>query len=65
MTSPRYSDGVFTIPARRCGRCGGLLTSADSIREGYGHACKAKLRREEREKEERKNQYSLFDEENE
>ena len=27
---------IFTIPARRCKRCGGLLTSAEAIRDGYG-----------------------------
>ena len=30
---------IFTIPARRCKRCGGLLTSAEAIRDGYGSCC--------------------------
>lgn len=33
---------VFTIPARRCKRCGGLLTSSQGIRDGYGRAAFAK-----------------------
>jgi len=54
---------VFTIPARRCKRCGGLLTSSQAIRDGYGACCLRKMRQEERAKEEAKNQYSLFEEE--
>lgn len=53
-------DETFTIKARRCKRCGGLLFSADSIRDGYGHSCKMKMRREAQRREEEKNQYSLF-----
>ena len=52
---------VFTIPARRCKRCGGLLTSAQAIQDGYGHTCKMKARREALAREEMKNQVSLFD----
>ena len=52
---------VFTIPARRCKRCGGLLTSAQAIKDGYGSCCLRKIRQEQRAKEEAKNQYSLFD----
>ena len=51
---------IFTIPARRCKRCGGLLTSAQAIRDGYGSCCLRKMRQEARAKEEEKNQYSLF-----
>ena len=32
-------DEVFQIPARRCKRCGGLLTSQQAIADGYGHTC--------------------------
>lgn len=53
-------DDVFTIPARRCKRCGGLLTSAQAIKDGYGHTCKMKARREELARLEAKNQMSLF-----
>ncbi len=51
---------VFTIPARRCKRCGGLLTSDQAIRDGYGACCLRKMKQEARAKEEVKNQYSLF-----
>lgn len=60
----RDHDGVFQIPARRCKRCVGLLTSAQALRDGYGHTCKMKARREEIAKQEAKNQYSLFGEDN-
>lgn len=56
-----FDEEIFRIPARKCKRCGGLLTSAQALRDGYGHTCKMKVRREELEKEEAKNQYSLFD----
>ncbi len=51
---------IFRIPARRCKRCGGLLTSAQALKDGYGHTCKMKVRQEEIEKEVDRNQYSLF-----
>ena len=35
---------VFTIPARRCKRCGGLLTSAQGLQDGYGPCCLRKMR---------------------
>ena len=57
----RAESEIFTIPARRCKRCGGLLTSAEAIRDGYGSCCLRKMRQEARAKEEAKNQYSLFD----
>lgn len=53
-------DDVFTIKARRCKRCGGLLTSSQAIQDGYGPCCLRKMRQEERKKEEMKNQISLF-----
>lgn len=52
---------IFTIPARRCKRCGGLLTSEKAIREGYGSCCLRKMKQEERDREIAKNQYTLFD----
>lgn len=57
-------DEVFHIPARHCKRCGGLLTSSKAIKDGYGHTCKMKTRKEELEREEAKNQFSLFEENN-
>lgn len=59
----QQGNEVFTIPARRCKRCGGLLTSAQAIKDGYGSCCLRKIRQEERAKEQLKNQCSLFDEE--
>ena len=35
-------DGeIFTIRARRCKRCGRLLTSAEAVEKGYGCQCAA------------------------
>lgn len=56
-----YDGEIFRIPARKCKRCGGLLTSAQALKDGYGHTCKMKVRQDELKKEEAKNQYSLFD----
>lgn len=56
-------DEVFQIPARRCRRCGGLLTSKAGIRDGYGPCCLRKLQEEEAERQARKAQFSLFEEE--
>lgn len=35
-------DEIFTVKARRCKRCGGLLTSKQAVADGYGHVCKMK-----------------------
>lgn len=44
-------DGeIFTIRARRCKRCGRLLTSAEAVEKGYGCQCAAKAQAEEDEK---------------
>lgn len=56
----REQQEVFKIDARRCKRCGGLLTSKQGLRDGYGPCCLQKLRTEERQREEEKRQYSLF-----
>lgn len=53
--------GIFKITARRCKWCGGLLTSAQAIKDGYGSCCLRKMREEARAKEQLKNQCSLFD----
>lgn len=44
MERPRGNDtgDVFMVRARRCKRCGGLLTSAQAVADGYGHVCKMK-----------------------
>ena len=51
---------VFMVRARRCKRCGGLLTSAQAVADGYGHVCKMKELKKHQAREELKNQYSLF-----
>lgn len=40
-------DEIFTIQARRCKRCGGLLTSQQAVADGYGHVCLKKMQGEE------------------
>ena len=44
MERPQDNDAgdVFMVRARRCKRCGGLLTSAQAVADGYGHVCKMK-----------------------
>ena len=60
--SKHTADGeIFTIPARKCRRCGGLLTSGQAIKDGYGACCLRKLRAEEQKKEPLKGQTTLFD----
>lgn len=56
------SDGViFNVPARRCKRCGGILTSEQGLRDGYGPCCLKKMREEEEYRQFMEKQYSLFD----
>lgn len=38
---------IFNIRARKCKRCGGILTSRQAVEDGYGHTCKMKVRDEE------------------
>jgi hypothetical protein len=59
------NDELFTITARRCKRCGGLLTSYQGIRDGYGQCCLKKMQEEQARKEMEKYQCSLFDTEKE
>lgn len=54
-------DDIFTIKARRCKRCGGLLTSKQAVEDGYGHVCKMKTEAEIRAAQPDPNQISLFD----
>ena len=44
MSAAKDNDlsDVFMVRARRCKRCGGLLTSAQAVADGYGHVCKMK-----------------------
>lgn len=57
----KVEDEIFVIKARRCKRCGGLLTSVQGVKDGYGHTCKKKAEEEQRQKEFEKMQISLFD----
>ena len=52
---------VFKIAARRCRRCGGILTSAQGLRDGYGPCCLRKMQEEERQKREEARLMTLFD----
>lgn len=54
-------DGIFTIQARRCKRCGRLLTSKEAVERGYGCQCAEKARREEQERQPIPGQRSIFD----
>lgn len=51
---------IFTIQARRCKRCGGILTSRQAVEDGYGHVCKIKAFEEIEAAKPDKNQMSLF-----
>ena len=55
------SNEVFKIAARRCRRCGGILTSAQGMRDGYGPCCLRKAREEEAQRREEEKLVSLFD----
>lgn len=54
---------IFTIKARRCKRCGGLLTSEKAIKEGFGHSCKMKLIAEREATKFNENQITFFEKE--
>lgn len=49
----------FVLEARKCKRCGGILTSAKAVRNGFGHTCLMRTRAEQKAKE---IQITLFDE---
>lgn len=54
-------DEIFTVKARRCKRCGGLLTSKQAVEDGYGHVCKMKTKAEIEAATPDPNQLTLFD----
>lgn len=56
---------IFTVRARLCMRCGGLLTSSSAIKEGYGPCCKKKMEIEAANRRMMKDQISLFQEDEE
>jgi len=55
----RVIPETFIIKARRCKRCGGLLTSKQAVIDGYGHVCKMRVNQEEQ--TDQVQQLSLFD----
>lgn len=52
---------IFQVPARRCKRCGGILTSEQGLRDGYGACCLKRMKEDEEDAKMRKIQISLFD----
>ena len=52
---------IFTVKARRCKRCGGLLTSKQAVEDGYGHVCKMETQEEQRAAMPDPNQISIFE----
>lgn len=56
------SGDIFMVKARRCKRCGGLLTSKQAVADGYGHTCKMKELGERQANEPIPGQILLFEE---
>ncbi len=54
------AEDVFMISARKCKRCGGILTSKEAVANGFGHTCLKKEKQEKAEKEINERQISLF-----
>ena len=52
-------EEIFTIRARRCKRCGRLLTSAKAVADGYGEQCACKMRAEKEARAPIPGQYSF------
>jgi hypothetical protein len=55
------SEGIFTIRARKCKRCGRLLTSSEAIEKGYGCQCLAKELAEKKAAEPVSGQLTFYD----
>ena len=53
-------NDIFTVKARRCKRCGGILISERAVAEGYGQVCKMRAVEEARFVEFQKRQVSMF-----
>ena len=56
-----FSNEIFTVKARRCLRCGRLLTSEEAVENGYGCRCMELAKHEKREKEPIPGQMDIFD----
>lgn len=63
MSEKRDGD-IFMVRARRCKRCGGLLTSRQAVEDGYDHVCKMKELNEKLSKQPLRGQIGLFEEDN-
>lgn len=61
MDKSRNEGEIFTVKARICSRCGGLLVSEYGLTHGMGHICKKKY--DEEHSLLNANQLSLFDDE--
>ena len=56
----KVEQEIFALRARKCKRCGGILTSAKAVRNGFGHVCLMRTRAEQADKTV---QLTMFDEE--
>lgn len=56
---------IFTIRARKCQRCGGILLSEYGLKYGMGHVCKRKSEEEAAAAEIDENQLTLLELESE
>lgn len=62
MSNPNeQKDEVFTIKARKCLRCGRILTSQEAIENGYGCRCKELADAATREKEPLPGQLDIYE----
>lgn len=52
---------IFTIRARKCQRCGGILLSEYGLKHGMGHVCKRKFDEEAAAAEIDENQLTLME----
>lgn len=59
--SGQQDNEVFTISARRCKRCGRLLTSKEAVELGYGCQCLRKEKEEAEAKEPIPGQMNLLE----
>ena len=55
------NDEIFMIKARKCLRCGRLLTSSEAIEKGYGCQCALKAHAEAKALEPIQGQMSFMD----
>lgn len=60
MTGRTWDSEIFTVRARRCLRCGGLLVSDLAVRRGYGSHC-WQIHKEDLRMERETPQFNLFD----